>query len=164
MTDEKKSAPNASPARWPTLDEAIEYGDRRFRAAEADGNDAAAGAYLILLDFMRNARFDVPAAPTPSAAQESPGPSCPGVEDDAHALAGTAEAIEPLPVEGGLRGSNPDTNPLADRAFGTSAATPSSSVTECDECGVRAADHLDPAGIPRCRDRQACRARLRGHR
>ncbi len=57
----------------------------------------------------------VPATPTPCEAQESPGPSRSGVEDDAHALTEAAEAIEPLPVEGGLRGSTVGCGAVADR-------------------------------------------------
>ncbi len=62
--------------------------------------------------FVRNATYDGSTVINRicglrlTAPKESPGPPRPGVEDDAHALIEAAEAIEPPPVEGGLRGSN----------------------------------------------------------
>lgn len=62
------SAATTTPRR-PDLDEVEEYVTRRNRAAIADGNVEAHAAYTLVLDFVRNARFDVPRT---SPGRESP--------------------------------------------------------------------------------------------
>jgi hypothetical protein len=53
--------------RRPRLDEVAEYVERRRAAAEADGGDPGiAGAYALVLDFVKNARFDRLEGPTPT--------------------------------------------------------------------------------------------------
>lgn len=47
--------------RRPTIDEAADFVRRRMASATADGNIEAASAYGLALDYLENARYDVPA-------------------------------------------------------------------------------------------------------
>jgi hypothetical protein len=54
--------PEPALPRRPDLDEVAEYIERRRAAVAADGNRDAETAYVIALDFVCNARLDVPIA------------------------------------------------------------------------------------------------------
>lgn len=51
--------PETALPRRPTIDEALEYAERRERACIEDGAREAAAAYSIMADYLRNARYDV---------------------------------------------------------------------------------------------------------